>query len=87
MILEPVRRQKGEDMNQRERIVRYLKDNGSITAYEAVKELGILQLASRLGELEGMGYTFDRQRISKKNRYGETVTFMRYSFPKESEVK
>ena len=74
-------------MNQRNRIIRYLKDFGSITAYEAVSELGILQLSSRLGELEKMGYSFERERLTRKNRYGEKVTFMRYSFPKNSEVK
>lgn len=74
-------------MTQRERIVRYLKDNGSITAYEAVAELGILQLSARLVELEKMGYSFERERITRRNRYGEMISFMRYSFPKNSEVR
>lgn len=74
-------------MTQRERIVRYLKDNGSITAYEAVIELGILQLSARLVELEKMGYSFERERMTRRNRYGEMISFMRYSFPKNSEVR
>lgn len=74
-------------MTQRERIIRYIKDYGSITAYEAVIELGILQLSSRLGELEKMGYEFERKRMTRTNRYGEKISFMKYSFPMKSEVK
>lgn len=74
-------------MTQRQRIVRYIKDYGSITAYEAVVELGILQLSSRLGELEKQGYEFERKRLTRTNRYGEKITFMQYSFPKSSEVR
>lgn len=66
-------------MTQRERIVRYLKDNGSITALEAVRELGVLQLSARLVELENEGYVFDKKREHSKNRYGERVDYIRYS--------
>lgn len=72
-------------MTQRERIIRYLKDNGSITALEAVKELGVLQLSARLVELENEGYIFDKKRESSQNRYGERVDYIRYSLV-ESEV-
>ena len=66
-------------MTQRERIVRYLKDNGSITALEAVRELGVLQLSARLVELENEGYVFDKKREYAQNRYGERVDYIRYS--------
>jgi len=70
-------------MTQRQRIVRYLKDNGSITAFEAVKELGVLQLSARLIELENEGYVFNKKREHSKNRYGERVDYMRYSIAEE----
>lgn len=66
-------------MTQRERIVRYLKDNGSITALEAVRELGVLQLSARLVELEREGYAFNKKREYSHNRYGERVDYIRYS--------
>lgn len=66
-------------MTQKERIVRYLKETGSITALEAVKELGVLQLSARLCELEDDGYRFDRTAECTKNRYGERVWYKRYS--------
>lgn len=70
-------------MVQRERILRYLNDNGSITALEAVRELGILQLSARLVELENMGYKFDKKREHSTNRYGERVDYIRYSLGKD----
>lgn len=69
-------------MKQQERLLKYLKDNGSITAYEAVKELGILQLSARIIELQRQGYKFDRKQESSKNRYGEKVYYKRYSLEK-----
>lgn len=66
-------------MNQRDRILTYLEENGSITALDAVKELGILQLSARLVELEKRGYRFDKKQESSLNRYGEKVYYTRYS--------
>lgn len=66
-------------MTQKERIVRYLKDEGSITALEAVRELGVLQLSARLCELIEDGYDFDKKTESSLNRYGERVYYTRYS--------
>lgn len=66
-------------MTQGERIVAYIKDCGSITALEAVRELGILQLSARLCELERKGYRFNKKQESSLNRYGERVYYTRYS--------
>lgn len=66
-------------MTQKQRIVKYLKDEGSITALEAVKELGVLQLSARLCELIEDGYDFDKKTESSLNRYGERVYYTRYS--------
>lgn len=50
---------------QRERVVNYIKANGSLTRYEAVYELGIFELAARISELEERGYTFDKSSTRK----------------------
>lgn len=65
-------------MNQRERIVDYIKNFGSITSYEAYIDLGITQLATRIKELKEEGYNFTTEWISKKNRYGKNVAFKKY---------
>lgn len=69
-------------MTQNERIIEYIKDWGSITTYEAFNDLGITRLASRICDLKKMGYDFNVERIGKTNRYGEKVTFNRYSLRK-----
>ena len=71
-------------MNQGDKILKYMKDFGSITAYEAVIDLGITQLAARLCELKARGYSFDKEMISGKNRYGESTHYIRYSLKGES---
>lgn len=66
-------------MAQRDRILTYMHDEGSITALEAVRELGVLQLSARLVELEKRGYRFNKKQESSLNRYGEKVYYTRYS--------
>ena len=70
-------------MNQREKILKYMSDFGSITAYEAVIDLGITQLAARLCELKASGYEFDKEMMTGKNRYGENTHYIRYSLKGE----
>ena len=66
-------------MNQRQRVIEYINEFGSITALEAVRDLGILQLSARLVELEQRGYRFNKKQESSLNRYGEKVYYTRYS--------
>ncbi len=65
-------------MNQRQMILQYIKDFGSITSYQAYIDLGITQLATRIKELKEQGYNFNTEWISKKNRYGKNVAFKKY---------
>lgn len=67
-------------ITQKERIIKYIKDFGSITDYEATTELGILQFGARLKELKEQGYQFKQELQKTKNRYGDTVHFYKYSF-------
>lgn len=66
-------------MTQCETILRHMEDFGSITSLEAMQEYGIMRLASRISDLKKAGIPIRREMISRKNRYGETVTFARYS--------
>lgn len=65
-------------ITQRERVVDYIRKTGSITAYEAIRDLGILQLSARLVELEKAGYTFSKTPEKATNRFGEPVHYIRY---------
>lgn len=65
-------------MTQCERVIQYLQEFGSITTLEAVNELGILRLASRICDLTQEGYKFRRETVTGKNRYGDKTHFTRY---------
>lgn len=66
-------------MTQCEKIVKYMDDFGSITTMEAFTELGITRLASRIHDISRNGMSIAKKMESGKNRYGETVHYMRYS--------
>ena len=66
-------------MTQCETILRHMEECGTITSWEAMQEYGIMRLASRITDLKKAGYPIRREMVSRKNRYGETVTFARYS--------
>lgn len=65
-------------ITQCERILRHLKDYGSITSLEAVNEYGIMRLASRINDLRAEGVAIVSETQTGKNRYGETTHFAVY---------
>lgn len=64
-------------------VMNYIDAYGSITPMEAFYDLGITKLATRISELKRLGYKFDQEIVSNHNRFGVTVHYMKYSFPKE----
>ena len=68
---------------QCDKIIQYIKDFGSITTLQAMADLGVLRLASRIFELEEQGYIFDKKWVSSMNRYGEKVNYVMYSLKGE----
>jgi len=73
-------------MNQKERIIKYIHDFGSITSLEAMRDLGITQLGARIDGLQKDGYTFKKEWERAKNRYGEDVDYKRYSLEVTNEI-
>ena len=65
-------------ITQKERIIRYMREFGSISSWEACSDLGITQLGARIDGLKKDGYAFKTEWEQSKNRYGETVNFKRY---------
>ena len=70
-------------VTQRERVLRYLKDNNSITSWEAIKEFGATRLSAIIFDLKKEGHCFDEEWVSTTNRYDEPVTFKKYILIKE----
>ena len=68
--------------SQCERIIDYINEFGSITTREAFNDLGCTRLASRIHDLKRKGYEFNKQYETGKNRYGDAVSYIRYSLKK-----
>lgn len=66
-------------MTQKERVLRHLKDYGSITSKDAIYEYGIFRLASRINDLKKDGISISTKYETTENRYGEKVSYARYS--------
>jgi hypothetical protein len=56
---------------QNERIIDYLKEKGRITQLEALQELGIMRLASRISDLKRLCYPIGSKMETVKNRFQE----------------
>ena len=69
-------------LTQNERILDYIEEFGSITQLEALRDLGVMRLASRISDLKRQGYPIISTNESVKNRYDETCRIKRYSMQK-----
>lgn len=70
-------------MTQSEKIVRHLEAFGSITSLEAMREYGIMRLASRVSALKKSGLPVRTELVRGKNRFGEPTCYARYSLEKK----
>ena len=65
-------------MKQKERILQYMRDFGSITQLEAMRDLGCMRLGARVYDLKRDGYAINKEMETSKNRYGEDTSYARY---------
>lgn len=56
---------------QNERIINYLNEKGEITQLEALQDLGIMRLASRISDLKRLGYPIESKMKTVRNRWEE----------------
>ena len=70
-------------MKQCDMIIDYINQHGSISNREAMLELGIGRLASRIYDLKQDGYDIVSKTVKEKNRAGEWKHFARYSIARE----
>ena len=65
-------------MKQKDRILRHLEDQGSITQWEAIRDYGIMRLGARIWDLKHDGHNIVTERETSVNRYGERTAYARY---------
>ena len=65
-------------VTQCEMILRYMRDTGSITPWEDMREFGCMRLGARIYDLKERGIPIITETVTTKNRYGRRVCFARY---------
>ena len=65
-------------ISQKDRIINYIREFGSISSFEAYADLGITQLGARIDQLKKEGYEFKTEWESNTNRFGEKTDYKRY---------
>ena len=69
---------------QCDRILRHMRDFGTISSLEAIAEYGILRLASRISDLKKRGYKITSTTGTAMNRYGETTHYSVYKLMEDN---
>lgn len=63
---------------QNTRILDYMQEFGGITQLEALRDLSVMRLASRISDMRRLGYDIESETVPVKNRWGETCYIKRY---------
>ena len=75
------------DMTQKEMILQHLRLFGSITPLKALEEYGCYRLSAVIFELRELGrdygFTIETKPLSRKNRFGKSVTFAEYIYKED----
>ena len=76
---------KGHRMGYKSKVLDYIKENGSITSYEAFTEFGATRLAAIIFELRKIGYPIITLMVDGYNREGNPVRYGKYILNGEKE--
>jgi hypothetical protein len=66
-------------LTQKQKVLRHLKEIGSITPIDALRDYSIMRLTSRVCELKDEGHNIKSELVSGKNKYGESVRYSKYT--------
>lgn len=75
----------GRKTTQAERVLEYIEQFGSITQFEALRDLGVMRLASRISDLKRLGYPIASDVVAVKNRFDENCYVKRYRLAVETD--
>ena len=70
---------------QKERVLQYMELHGTISALEALSELGCYRLAARIADLKKDGHLISSSMETVKNRYGDAVSIAVYRLEAKNE--
>ena len=68
-------------MSQAVDIIKYIRDNGSITTRQAMVDLGVFRCAARISEIRKFGINVETEMVTVPARNGKTARVARYTIP------
>lgn len=71
-------------MTQCQRVMQFLKDNKTITQMQALRELSVMRLPSRINDLRKAGNLILTEREHGMNQFGDQTSYARYRLIKEA---
>ena len=74
-------------VTQCDRVLAYMRANGSITSKEAIDHLGCERFASRICDLRKRGHCIIKYTEKGRNRYDEPIRYARYTIMEGAETK
>lgn len=74
-------------MTQKEKVLKYMKEHGTITTAEAFWNLNITRLSEMIRLLKVDGYVIGKEGVNKKRADGTHVYYEKFWVEKEPEVK
>lgn len=72
-----MKKQNEKKITMKERILKYIKDFGSITTWQAIMELGCTRLSEYIRQLR-LEFNIGDEWVHTKNRYGDKVEYKKY---------
>lgn len=69
-------------MNQKNMVLDYIREFGSITPLDGFMDLGITRLSAVVFNLREEGHDIEKVIETSKNRFGNRTRYARYSFGK-----
>lgn len=66
-----------------QRVLQYMIDFGSITGHQAIADLGMTELRSRISEIMRAGFPIKKEWQNSTNKFGERISYVRYSLIQE----
>lgn len=65
-------------LSQQKRILAYCAEHDGITSLDAVRDLGIMRLASRINDMRSSGIKITDEWVTMPNRFGDETRFKQY---------
>ena len=71
----------------KQRVLNHMREHGSITSWDAIREFGCTRLGARIWDLRHEGFNIDTEIIHGKDRNGEDVRFAKYTLRGEDDAQ